>query len=64
MKGLVFEVVWGEGGVLVNEWNECIMEGVYFFKDLVLWDVVVRIIFNEMKKGRFVFLDIEKVVYF
>ncbi|MCF8885953.1 MULTISPECIES: L-aspartate oxidase [Priestia] len=63
-KGLVSEAVRGEGGVLVNEWNERIMEGVHPFKDLAPRDVVARTIFNEMKKGRSVFLDIEKVAHF
>ena len=63
-KGLVSEAVRGEGGVLVNEWNERIMEGVHLFKDLAPRDVVARTIFNEMKKGRSVFLDIEKVAHF
>lgn len=63
-KGLISEAVRGEGGVLVNEWNERIMEGVHRFKDLAPRDVVARTIFNEMKKGRSVFLDIEKVAHF
>ena len=56
--GLVSEAVRGEGARLVTEDGTYIMEGVHPYKDLAPRHVVSQTIYQNMKKGKSVYLDI------
>jgi len=59
--GLVSEAVRGEGGILVNQKGEHIMEGVHPYKDLAPRDVVSRVVYNRYLSGEEIFLDISSI---
>jgi len=60
---LLSESLRGEGAFLVNELNEKFMEK-FSGKDLATRDIVSIEIFNQMQKGRKVFLDCSKIKNF
>lgn len=62
--GLVSEAVRGEGGILVNQNGERIMENEHPYKDLAPRDVVSRIVYAHYLKGDEIFLDITPVKNF
>lgn len=59
--GLVSEAVRGDGGILVNDKGEKIMEGVHPLKDLAPRDVVSREVYAHYLKGEKIYLDISAV---
>ncbi|WP_338451488.1 L-aspartate oxidase [Niallia oryzisoli] len=59
--GLVSEAVRGEGARLVTEDGTYIMEGVHPYKDLAPRHVVSQTIYNWLKKGHTVYLDISSI---
>ncbi|WP_051314653.1 L-aspartate oxidase [Alteribacter aurantiacus] len=61
--GLVSEAVRGEGGILVNDQGDRIMAH-YELKDLAPRDVVARVLYENVKQGRKVYLDISGVPQF
>ncbi|WP_419956050.1 L-aspartate oxidase [Neobacillus niacini] len=63
-KGLISEAVRGEGAVLVTEDGTPIMEGVHPLKDLGPRHVVSQKIYEYLKKGCKVYLDISKIENF
>ncbi|MGG3738489.1 L-aspartate oxidase [Aeribacillus pallidus] len=63
-KGLISEAVRGEGARLVNDSGYYFMEGIHPLKELAPRHVVAQAIFDEMRKGRNVYLDISRVSYF
>lgn len=54
---LISEAVRGEGGRLINDRGEAVMDGVHDWKDLAPRDVVSRAMDQQMRTGRHVFLD-------
>ncbi|HYK73997.1 MAG TPA: L-aspartate oxidase [Pseudoneobacillus sp.] len=60
-KGLVSEAVRGEGAILVDEENLPIMEGVHPLKDLAPRHIVSQTIYEYIKNGKQVFLDISNI---
>ncbi|MFJ7727085.1 L-aspartate oxidase [Neobacillus sp. NPDC097160] len=60
-KGLVSEAVRGEGAILVTDDGTSIMEGVHPYKDLAPRHVVSQTIYEYLKKGNNVYLDIRKI---
>ncbi|MFE8703471.1 L-aspartate oxidase [Cytobacillus sp. FJAT-54145] len=63
-KGLVSEAVRGEGAKLVTEDGTEIMNGVHPFKDLAPRHVVSQTIYDYVKKGKTVYLDISSIEKF
>jgi L-aspartate oxidase len=63
-KGLISEAVRGEGATLVSEDGTLIMEGVHPLKDLGPRHVVSQRIYEFLKKGKQVYLDISKIEEF
>nr|WP_263325579.1 L-aspartate oxidase [Neobacillus sp. Marseille-Q6967] len=63
-KGLISEAVRGEGAVLVTEDGTPIMEDVHPLKDLAPRHVVSQRIYEFLKKGHSVYLDISKIEKF
>jgi L-aspartate oxidase len=63
-KGLISEAVRGEGAVLVTDDGTAIMEGVHPQKDLGPRHVVSQKIYEYLKKGFNVYLDISKIENF
>ncbi len=59
--GLVSEAVRGDGGILINENGEKIMEGVHPMKDLAPRDVVAREVYAHYSKGENIYLDISAI---
>ncbi len=59
--GLVSEAVRGDGGILINEKGEKIMEGVHPMKDLAPRDVVAREVYAHYLKGEKIYLDISAI---
>ncbi len=59
--GLISEAVRGDGGILVNEKGERIMEGVHPLKDLAPRDVVSRAVYSHTQKGENIYLDISGI---
>ncbi len=59
--GLITEAVRGDGGVLINEKGEKIMEGVHPMKDLAPRDVVSRAVYTHTLAGEKIYLDISKI---
>lgn len=59
--GLVSEAVRGDGGILINEKGEKIMEGVHPLKDLAPRDVVAREVYAHYSKGDKIYLDISAI---
>ena len=62
--GLVSEAVRGQGARLVTEDGTYIMEGVHPYKDLAPRHVVSQTIYQNMKKGKSVYLDITSIQNF
>lgn len=62
--GLVSEAVRGDGGILINEKGEKIMEGVHPMKDLAPRDVVAREVYAHYLKGEKIYLDISAITDF
>lgn len=62
--GLVSEAVRGEGARLVTEDGTFIMENVHPYKDLAPRHVVSQTIYNKMKQGYSVYLDISSIKEF
>ncbi|NRD75976.1 L-aspartate oxidase [Bacillus sp. BRMEA1] len=60
-KGLISEAVRGEGARLVSDDGTYIMEGVHPYKDLAPRYVVSQTIYDYLKKGHHVFLDITSI---
>ncbi|MCA1012457.1 L-aspartate oxidase [Halobacillus halophilus] len=60
-KGLVSEAVRGEGAVLINKTGERIMENVHPLKDLAPRHIVAQNIYNYLRKGQSVYLDIRSI---
>ncbi|MEH7176357.1 L-aspartate oxidase [Neobacillus vireti] len=63
-KGLISEAVRGEGAILVTEDGTRIMEGVHPQKDLAPRHVVSQKIYEYLKNGHNVFLDIRNIENF
>lgn len=63
-KGLISEAVRGEGAILVTEDGKRIMEGVHPLKDLAPRHVVSQKIYEYLKNGSKVFLDISRIENF
>ncbi|MFD2446202.1 L-aspartate oxidase [Bacillus sp. CGMCC 1.16607] len=63
-KGLVSEAVRGEGAILTTESGIPIMEGIHPLKDLAPRHIVSQTIYDYVKKGKQVFLDIRKLTDF
>jgi L-aspartate oxidase len=63
-KGLVSEAVRGEGATLITEDDVLIMEGVHPLKDLAPRHVVSQTIYNYVKEGKRVLLDIKNIPNF
>lgn len=59
--GLVSEAVRGDGGILINENGDKIMEGVHPLKDLAPRDVVAREVYAHYTKGENIYLDISAI---
>jgi L-aspartate oxidase len=59
--GLVSEAVRGEGARLITEDGTYIMEGVHPYKDLAPRHVVSQTIYNKLKEGHTVYLDISSL---
>ena len=59
--GLVSEAVRGEGARLVTEDGTYFMEGVHPYKDLAPRHVVSQTIYNKLKEGHTVYLDISSL---
>lgn len=59
--GLVSEAVRGDGGILINEKGEKIMEGVHPLKDLAPRDVVAREVYAHYSRGEKIYLDISAI---
>ena len=62
--GLVSEAVRGDGGILINEKGDRIMENVHPQKDLAPRDVVAREVYAHYLKGEKIYLDISAVENF
>jgi L-aspartate oxidase len=62
--GLVSEAVRGEGARLVTEEGLLIMEGVHELKDLAPRHIVSQTIYNYIKNGQKVYLDISSITQF
>lgn len=62
--GLISEAIRGEGAVLVNQYEEKIMENVHPLKDLAPRDIVSREVYNRFLNGEEIFLDISNVENF
>lgn len=62
--GLVSEAVRGEGARLVSEDGTYIMDGIHPYKDLAPRHVVSQTIYNRMKNGQNVYLDISPIDHF
>ncbi|MHC0037499.1 L-aspartate oxidase [Pseudoneobacillus sp. C159] len=60
-KGLISEAVRGEGAKLVTEDDTPIMEGVHPLKDLAPRHITSQTIFDYVKKGKPVYLDIRNI---
>ena len=60
-KGLVTEAVRGEGAVLINETGERIMENVHPLKDLAPRHIVAQNIYDYLRKGQSIYLDISSI---
>lgn len=63
-KGLVSEAVRGEGAILVTEDGTRIMEGVHPLKDLGPRHIVSQRIYEYLKKGKQIYLDISSIEEF
>ncbi|TFE01535.1 L-aspartate oxidase [Jeotgalibacillus salarius] len=63
-KGLISEAVRGEGAVLVTEDGKPVMENVHELKDLAPRHIVSQKIFDCLKSGQRVFLDISGISQF
>lgn len=59
--GLVSEAVRGDGGILINEKGEKIMENAHPLKDLAPRDVVAREVYAHYLKGEKIYLDISAI---
>lgn len=62
--GLVSEAVRGEGAILCKRDGSRLMKGIHSFLDLAPRDIVSRAIYNEMKNGEEIHLDISMIPYF
>ncbi|WP_456273896.1 L-aspartate oxidase [Bacillus sp. AK031] len=60
-KGLVSEAVRGEGGLLLNDLGERIMDGIHPLKELAPRHIVAQQIFEQRQMGREVYLSISKI---
>ncbi|WP_312470951.1 L-aspartate oxidase [Neobacillus sp.] len=60
-KGLISEAVRGEGAILVTDDGTPIMEGVHPLKDLGPRHVVSQRIYEYLRNGQNIFLDIRKI---
>ncbi|MGG1677560.1 L-aspartate oxidase [Neobacillus sp. NRS-1170] len=60
-KGLVSEAVRGDGAILVTDDGTPIMEGVHPYKDLAPRHVVSQTIYEYLKNGQNVYLDISRI---
>lgn len=63
-KGLISEAVRGEGAILVTDDGTPIMEGIHPLKDLGPRHVVSQRIYEFLKKGTQIYLDISKIADF
>lgn len=63
-KGLISEAVRGEGARLVTEDGTYIMEGVHPLKDLAPRHVVSQTIYEYLKMGKQIYLDISNIEHF
>ncbi|WP_273125004.1 L-aspartate oxidase [Metabacillus sp. HB246100] len=62
--GLISEAVRGEGAILKNQLGERFMKEIHELGDLAPRDIVSRAIFDEMKNGNSVYLDITRISHF
>ncbi|GLB58351.1 L-aspartate oxidase [Cytobacillus sp. NCCP-133] len=62
--GLISEAVRGEGGRLITEDGEPVMEGIHQQEDLAPRHIVSQTIFNLLNEGKSVFLDITAIENF
>lgn len=63
-KGLISEAVRGEGAILVTDEGTPIMEGVHPLKDLAPRHVVSQKIYEYLRKGKNIYLDIRQIKNF
>ncbi|RCW77025.1 L-aspartate oxidase [Saliterribacillus persicus] len=63
-KGLISEAVRGEGAILVTDERLPIMEGVHPSKDLAPRHIVSQTIYNYLKQGQRIYLDISTIKEF
>ncbi|MGP4069611.1 L-aspartate oxidase [Halobacillus sp. B29] len=63
-KGLVSEAVRGEGAILINDMGERIMENVHPLKDLAPRHIVAQHIYEWLRKGQRIYLDISSIAGF
>ncbi|UII55024.1 L-aspartate oxidase [Cytobacillus spongiae] len=62
--GLVSEAVRGEGAILITEDETPIMEGIHPLKDLAPRHIVSQTIYDYLKNGKIVYLDISMIRQF
>ncbi|MDQ0269892.1 L-aspartate oxidase [Cytobacillus purgationiresistens] len=63
-RGLVSEAVRGEGGFLVTDDGQSIMDGIHRLKDLAPRHIVSQTIYSYLKQEKQIYLDISKVKHF
>ena len=64
IHGLISEAVRGQGGILVTKNGKKIMEGIHPLKDLAPRHIVSQAIFDYIKNGEDIFLDITSIENF
>jgi L-aspartate oxidase len=64
VHGLISEAVRGEGAILKTKNGKAIMEGIHPLKDLAPRHIVSQTIYDYMKKGDEIFLDISPIARF
>lgn len=63
-RGLVSEAVRGEGGVLVDDTGQSIMDGVHPLADLAPRHIAAQTIYGYLREGNPVYLDVSRVENF
>lgn len=62
--GLVTEAIRGEGGILVDEYGNRLMQGVHPLGDLAPRDIVSRELYRARQQGKKTYLDIRRIPRF
>ncbi|PKR78928.1 L-aspartate oxidase [Halalkalibacillus sediminis] len=60
-KGLISEAVRGEGGILVNDYREKIMENFHPLADLAPRHIVSQKIYEHLQNGENIYLDVSSI---